>query len=225
MGERYTRDEKYLLSDDSDARELLDEIDALLKSGDVESARLFHRKHLLSRDEADQEVLLHTANERWRMSARAPLDMSVPDLREGIMFALRNEVAYPGLVQGMTLGAADVLVAAAAWGVLGKPPDVRDAGTIAQQFLARVDQLTELPGGEDMDRVLARARDEVLDGVPKGYRRKVVECMLTLEEEQLSAQYGEAREVAELERTRDERRQHATRVLVQKKPGGNARGR
>jgi hypothetical protein len=203
----------------------LDEVDAMLKRGDRKEAQRFHRKELLGRSDEDRELLLHAANERWQMAARAPLTMSPPDDRELIMFALKNELVYPGLLEGMTIGAADMLARAMTWGAFGILPDVRDADTIAQQFLARADQLLALPGGEDVDAVLARARDEVIDGVPKGYRRKVVERILDREEEALRKAHAEAGEAAQIEHARDERRQHATRVLVEmRKPDGEGRG-
>jgi hypothetical protein len=134
------RDEdRYRLSDGRDARELLDAAEALLKRGEGRAAKRLHRTDFLTRSDADKEKLLNAANQRWEVAPRAPGSLSAPDDREGIMFALKNELVYSGLLQGTTIGLADVLAAAVTWGGLGILPDVRDADTIAHQFLARVD--------------------------------------------------------------------------------------
>lgn len=207
------RDAKYWLSDGRDARELLDEIDAMLRRGDEPAARRFHRKELLRRSDDDKETLLYAANERWRLTPRAPMSLTVPDLREGVLFALKNDVAYPGPIESVTLAVVDVVATAFTWGGLGVLPDVRDARTMAEQFLGRVEQLMCLPDAT-LDGTVSRARNEVLQGVPKSYRRKVVERVLDAEEA-LLREKGADEALETVEQERPARRERAWQALVE----------
>jgi hypothetical protein len=177
----------------------------------------WNRNDLLELPQDDRETLLMAANERWQLKHRAPAQF--PERLEVWHAAFARDVMHGRTLGGMVACVLEDVVHSFSWAATGNPPDVRDSRMIAREFLDRVEQLVALPGGDDLEAVVARARDEVLDGIPKGYRRTVLDRVLDLEVERLRERGAEPDEVKALEDDRDNRRERGWSALTGKRNG------
>lgn len=164
---------------------------------------------LAGASKADLERVLYAANERWKETSREPMTPMEP------LEYWRNSISAL-LRDGSPIGRMTWAIHTALAGPLALRADTRDASTIAEQFLAKVEGLSRLHGEQDMDRHLERARDDLLGGVPKRYQAQVLERMLDLEEARAAPEDRE-----DLKASREERQRHALRVLL----GGGKRER
>lgn len=190
-------------------------LDAVQEAAERKKLLSYYRKFIATLPPDDQETLLRAANERWQYRQRPPGEYP-SDLEEWHTF-LKDGVAFRH--EWPTSRVANFCTQAFARVFTGTPPDLRDSENIAQEFLARVHQLVVLPGGDDMDAVFAKARENVLEGVPTGYRRVVLERVLDAEEDQLRESGAAPEEVEALQAEREARRERGWRALTGKGGG------
>lgn len=172
---------------------------------------LQHQLEGLSDD--DKEILLRVTNERQWSKPRLPETM--PDLLERAQLRLKADVTF-GEDHGKRL-------VSAVQAIFGVKQDTRDAATMAEAFLARVQGLQRMED-RDIDEVFAQARQDVLDGVPDHYRAKVVDRIVAREEELLAAD-GNDTELAEMVDSRDARRERGWRAVLERPTATRGRTR
>ncbi len=206
MGDTGNNDEKYRLSDGKDAREILD----CLETQKTYPSRENGTNYTID----DLEIVLMAANERWPLKTRGMLKDSTEfeDWQIVAKNHLRHGEGFFGYEKTWLHSHCDFKD----YFVTGAPPDVRPADTIAQQFLHHVDALVAWGGEADIESHIAKAREAVLEGVPKGYRRKVLEKVLDREERALRESGASPDEVKALEEARDERRERGWQHLTGK---------
>lgn len=223
------RDEdRYRLSDGRDAREVASALERVAEQEEARPAtaleravpplKLWRGERTVSRaaqaqmeqaTEDDWEALLRATNARGWSKPRPP--GTLPTLLESEQVAIKLQVTHGTGVSALLESEGAFLRA-----VRGIHEDTRDADTIAEQFLRRVDGLTSLHGDERLDEHIARARDDVLEGVPEGYRRKVLERLLAREEALAST----PDEADALKASRDDRRSRGWQALTGKDAPG-----
>lgn len=171
------------------------------------------RKQTKGMTDDDREKLLQIANEREWTKPRLP--ETSPDLLELFQRGLKRRLAY-----GTGLNGQIEVFREIGRDAVGAPHDTRDADTLAREFLTRAHGLAHLRGDEQPDAVLAQAREDVLDGVPMGYRRKVLEKILDREENALRENTTGSEDMRAMVEARDKRREHGWRVLTGRAEGG-----
>lgn len=210
-------DAKFRLSDGRDVQDVLRAVEALAERAALETTlpvgwvgkvlrrspgdRFYADSYELVQDLPREERLriAATARETWREN---DMPAETRPFRESWL-------------RGVELGAET-------WRDLGQwlgevltssPDEWRGEEKLAREFLARVDELVRLPGGNDLPSVLARARDDVLYHMPDGGRRGVLERVLDLEETMLRESGAAEAEVTALESARHERRERGWQTL------------
>jgi hypothetical protein len=161
--------------------------------------------------EEDLEAVLRAANERWGPTKREP-GAAVGPLefwRTGLAAQLRSGPGLAGYLRGTAEGFRELATVA-----FGPREDTRDAQTIAEEFVHRVEGLARLHAEETTEQHMSQAREDVIEGVPTHYRRKVLERILDLEEAALPEEGA-----AELQQERGARREHGWKALTGKGPG------
>ena len=226
VGDNEDRAAKYRLSDGRDAREILNELDAVARGeaeprgkptlaqslAQVITAALTNKRtgavaiasEQLTKGlmQDDIEILLRTSRELWGDVPSLPAHLADPRAvwQGEVAGSVRQITGFvESYFQGIRL-------------VAGLRLDVRDAESIAEEFLSRAHSLAHWQGDGDPVHPIERARDEVLAGVPARYRAKVVEKILDLEERRAAPEDVEA-----LQAARDDRRQDALKMLTGKK--------
>jgi hypothetical protein len=163
----------------------------------------------------DGEKLLHASHEVWGEVHTLPYGAPGVDLRAGLQQNLALTLRFG---EGLFDHVGDRLTHAI--GMLeGNHVDTRDADTIADEFLRRVEGLQELRQAETNE-ALQQARRDVLDGVQKPYLPKVLERILDREEEAAPAKDAEA-----LRDDREGRRERGWRALTSAEASKKPRGR
>jgi hypothetical protein len=231
LGHDGDNDAKYVLSDGRDAREVAKTLEAFADEvrhqpetgfervagtvltavwgvqGDAARGALAFKREFRNQLEGftddDKETLLRVTNERQWAKPRLPETM--PELLERAQLRLKVDVTFGTEDHGRRL--VSTLRA-----IFGAKQDTRDAATIAEAFVSRVQGLQTLEN-RDVDDAFSQARKDLLEGVPDHYRKKVVEKILEREEANLAAE-GRKNELQEVVASRDERRARGWRAVL-----------
>jgi hypothetical protein len=162
--------------------------------------------------EEDRERVLRAANERWGVRHKVPGEP--PDALEYWRenFAANLRLAHSGMLGLLEFAVHDAkrFVRSA----FAPHEDTRDVRTIAEQFIDRVHGLMRLnPDAPAVER-FERASADVLDEVPPGYRRKVLQEVLDRESTVAVAETGQTHSfVAAVEAEREANRQVLERAF------------
>jgi hypothetical protein len=156
-------------------------------------------------NEDDLEKLLRVSNERGWSESRLPGTPPTP--LEAEQLFLRNYLEYgPGVGMAGAFNGFRMFYRA----LEATPQDTRDADTIAEEFLRRVQALANFRGEDELSTHLEAARTDVLGDLSERMRGRVLEKILDLEEACASS----AAESASLRDERAARTKAGWRALV-----------
>ena len=223
---------KYRLSSGKHAQEILAcmEHDTAVYSAtpeeEIGAMRWLGKVYTRTMSEEDKEILLRASRDRWGDATSMVTETRDARFIWQLMLAreLRQGPSWLERIGGEELeNRVRSLIGHSFAELLGEgnKPDVRDARSMAEDFLRRVEGLTQLHGDGAMEQHIAQAAEEHLAGLPLRYKARVIEHMLELEEQRLAESGAEPAEVEALREARDQRRAEAARLL---KPKGD-RGR
>lgn len=247
-------EDRYILSDGRDARDILTTLEAVAEGREKPAKRTLRQwasaplailtynlpawdvvvtGQALLKDapDSDKEIVLRTSQNRYPPRDLLPGIPNRPSLLAEPMYVfqleLTNELRTGGPQERWrsTEAFVDSLRREAKYHWDGRPQDVRDAETIAEEFEARAVQLAEHFGEDSPSaETLAQARKDSFGAMPRRYLGEVLERILDREERQ-----ADPDDRAELEAQREERRQHGWQAITggcpDDPPGRSGRGR